>query len=132
MPSADGEGKVPKRYIAERLRRRHADRKDPSAWQKVIRAYERERSEAADEIARLDRELSTVHACAADNEYDQWERIRELEKALTEILRVFDKPTHDGAVTGGVPHKATRDVLNRARSALALGSNRIATIFCFH
>jgi hypothetical protein len=123
---------VRRRYITERLRTRHANREDPNAWQKVLRAYERQRSEAADEIDRLDRELSTVHACAADNEYDQWERIRELEEALAQMLRVSDKPTHDGAVTGGIPYKATREVLNRARSALALASNRVATIFCFH
>src|SRR6476659_6185499 len=77
------------RNIIERLRERHENRDNPSAWQQAICTYEEERDEAADEIQRLYDQLSVVHASASDIEYSQWERIRELEEAVEGVMREF-------------------------------------------
>lgn len=121
-----------KRYIVERLLKRHKTRKDAIARQKAIRIYEKEREEAASEIQRLEDQLCAVFATAADNEYSQWERIRELEEALSEMLRVFGKPIHDGPVDGSASYEGACAAVIRARAALVPPSNPPVKIFCVH
>jgi hypothetical protein len=121
-----------KQYIVERLLKRHETGKDPLARQRTIRAYEKEREEAAIEIQRLEGQLGAIHACAADNEYFQWERIRELEEALSDMLRVFGRLRHDGSVDGGATYKGACEAVNRARLALVPPIKPLAKIFCFH
>jgi hypothetical protein len=121
-----------KRYIGERLLKRHETRRDPIARQRLIRIYESEREEAAHEIQRLEEQLCVVHAASADNEYVQWERIRELEEAIGDMLRVFGKPIHNESVDGGATYKGACKAVNRAQSALASSTEPIAKIFCFH
>jgi hypothetical protein len=121
-----------KRYIVERLLKRHEIRDDPHRRRRAFRIYENEREEAANEILRLESQLGAVHACAADNEYSQWERITELEEALSDMLRVFGKPIHDGSIDGGASYKGACDAVNRARAALVPPSEPLAKIFCYH
>jgi hypothetical protein len=120
-----------KPHIIERLRKRLKTGKYPKACRQAIRLYERERDEAADEIDRLLDQLSVVHACAADNEYFQWEKIEQLETALGEMLRVFGGPIPNGSVDAGT-FKGARQAVRRARAALARRSERLAKIFTFH
>jgi hypothetical protein len=127
-----GEREMHKRNIIERLLERHEKRKEPIARQRLIRIYEKERREAADEIQRLQDQLSAVHATAADNEYAQWERITELETVLREMLQVFGKPIHDGSVDGEVSYKGARAAVNRARAALVPPTKSPMRIFSVH
>ena len=109
------------RNIVERLRTLHEKRENQFAWREVIRTYEQERKEAADEIERLGNQLSVAHASASDTEYHQWERIRAMEAALGEMLQVLGKPPIlDGSVNSGACDQLTREVINRARAALNL------------
>lgn len=121
-----------KRYIVERLLKRHEIPDDPHRRPRAFRIYENEREEAANEILRLESRLCAIHACAADNECSQWERITELAEALSDMLRVFGKPIHDGSLNGGAPYKGACAAVNRARAALVPPSAPLAKIFCHH
>ena len=109
-----------KRDIVERLRKRFEIHQNRRVWREGIRTYERERDEAADKIKRLEDQLSTVHASAADNEYSHWQRIEELEAALG-----------DGSINGDASYKGSCKAVNRAREVLVPRKPPVK-IFCLH
>jgi len=124
--------------IVERLQKRHENREDPSAWREVICLYEEERDQAADEIKRLCDanenlcdQISVLHASGEENDYSQFERIRELEEVLAEMLRAFSRPIREDPVNSGPSGRTVCEVLNRARALLHPAGESLRTD-CLH
>ena len=108
--------------IVERLRERHEKRESSSAWREVICAYEEERDDAADEIQRLRHandslcdQICALHATGEENDYSQFERIRELEEVLQDMLRAVSQPIQGESVYGGASSISLRGLLLRYR-----------------
>jgi hypothetical protein len=108
-----------------------------SVWKEVIRVYEEERDQAADEIQRLRDanenlcdQISVLHATGEENYYSQFERIRELEEVLEDMLRAFSRPIRDQSGEGAL-HTKVCEVLNRAR-ALLHPAGESSKAYCLH